>query len=169
MDDLDRVAAWYADPEVMRYIGAGGTRTRAETRVNLEELIDAESRQGFGVWGTVERSSKALIGRCGLMQQEIDGRQALEVLYLIARPHWGRGFATEAAIALRDCAFETLRRPRLVCLVHRQNHASRRVANKAGFRYRREVSVAGQRLDLLECAAPPAVNGCRVDRVCLRC
>ncbi|MBN1512046.1 MAG: GNAT family N-acetyltransferase [Phycisphaerae bacterium] len=139
MNDLNRLAEWYADPEVMRYVGVGRTRTREETRAKLTEMIEAESRQGYGVWATVERASGTLIGRCGLMTWEIEGQHELEVVYLFARPHWGRGFATDAAIAIRDYGFETLRQRRLICLVYRQNRASRRVATKAGFRYRRRV------------------------------
>jgi len=47
MNDLDPLVALYADPDVMRYIGEGGTRSRDETREKLQELIDAEARQGL--------------------------------------------------------------------------------------------------------------------------
>lgn len=146
MDDLDPLAALYADPDVMRYVGAGSARTREETREKLKELIDAEARQGFGVWATIERQTGAFIGRCGLKAWDIEGQRELEVLYLLGRSYWGRGLATEAVIAIRDFAHQVLRQRRLIALIHSANHASRRVAEKAGFRHEREVSFLGHRV-----------------------
>ncbi|MGD8451800.1 MAG: GNAT family N-acetyltransferase [Phycisphaerae bacterium] len=143
MDDLDPLAELYADPDVMRYIGVGGVRTRDGTREKLRELIDAEASQGFGVWATIEWETGTFIGRCGLMTWEIEGQHELEVLYLLGRPYWGRGLGTEAAIAIRDYAEQVLHKRRLIALIHGGNHASRRVAEKAGFRHEREVSFQG--------------------------
>ena len=83
MNDLDSLAELYADPEVMRYVGEG-------TREKLRFLIEAEARQGFGVWATVERSTGRFIGRCGLAVWNVEGRREVEVLYLLGRAHWGQ-------------------------------------------------------------------------------
>lgn len=148
LDDLDPLARLYADPEVMRFIGAGGIRSREETRRKLVEMIDAEACQGFGIWATIERATNAFVGRCGLMIWEIEGREEMELLYLLDRAYWGRGLATEAAIAVRDFAFRELSRRRLVSLIYKDNLASARVAEKAGFHREREVSLWECRVDL---------------------
>jgi len=148
MGDLDAVAELYADPEVMRYIGAGGPRTREVTRIKLQELIDAEARQGFGMWATIERETGRFIGECGLSAWDIEGRREVEVAYLLARAYWGRGLATEAAGAIRDYAFEHLSRKRLISLIYHANEASAKVATKVGMRLERDVHFMGHTVGL---------------------
>lgn len=70
---------------------------------------------------------------------ELEGVQVCEIGYDIASKHWNKGFATEAAKAVRDYAFNTLSIPRLVSLIRVGNHASRRVAEKVGMNLNREV------------------------------
>ena len=69
---------------------------------------------------------------CGLERMELDGVAEWELGYDIRRDVWGRGFATEAARAVADFAFETLMLPRLVSLGRSGNRPSARVAEKLG-------------------------------------
>jgi ribosomal-protein-alanine N-acetyltransferase len=131
-DDLDALAALYADPEIRRWF-PDGTRTREETREELEWIIDVYyARYGYGLWATVLKETGAFIGRCGLLPWEIDGRTEVEVAYLLDRGHWGRGLATEAARAIADHAFATLGVDRLICLIDPGNTASRALATRLG-------------------------------------
>jgi ribosomal-protein-alanine N-acetyltransferase len=130
--DLDALAVLYADPEIRRYF-PDGTRTREETREELEWIIDVYyGRYGYGLWATVLKETGAFIGRCGLLPWEIDGRTEVEVAYLLDREHWRRGLATEAARAIVDHAFATLPVDRLICLIDPGNTASRKVATNLG-------------------------------------
>ena len=132
VDDLDALAALYADPEVRRYF-PDGTRTYEQTREELDWIIEVYyGRYGYGLWATVLRETGAFIGRCGLLPWEIDGRTEVEVAYLLDPRHWGRGLATEAARAIADHAFATLPVERLICMVDPENTASRNVAVKVG-------------------------------------
>jgi ribosomal-protein-alanine N-acetyltransferase len=160
-DDLDDLAAIYADPDVMRYIGSGATKTREETVKVLEfafidnarawpdevlarkpQLRRAIEREcSFGLWATIYKPDHKLIGRCGLLSWDLDGREETEVGYVLAKAYWGRGIATEAARASRDYAFEKLGFDRLISLILPQNAASQRVAIKNGMSYERDVAV----------------------------
>jgi len=62
-----------------------------------------------------------------------------ELGYDFRSDHWNRGYATEAATAVRDYAFDVLELPRLISLIRRGNAASRRVAEKLGMRLVDEV------------------------------
>ena len=73
-----------------------------------------------------------LIGQCGLTWQDWNGRQVLEVGYLFRRDAWGRGYATEAAVACRNYAFETLNAPEVFSIIRDSNLPSRRVAERNG-------------------------------------
>ena len=131
-EDLDDLAALYADPEVRRWF-PDGTRTRAQTAAEIAWVRDVYyARYGYGLWAAELRDTGAFVGRCGLLPWEIDGRTEVEVAYLLGRAHWGRGLATEAARAVIQHAFATLDVDRLIALVTPGNDASARVAVKAG-------------------------------------
>ena len=138
LDDLDRLATLYRDPDVRRYFPEG-ILTYEETREELEHVIDVLYREyGYGLWATIYRESGEFIGRCGLLPWEIDGRFEVEVAYLLDKNYWGQGLATEAAQAIRDHAFGVLNVRRLICLTDRDNLASQNVAAKIGMTFERE-------------------------------
>lgn len=137
---MDRV---FGDPEVMRY--GDGVRTPQWVRSWIVGWVDEHyQRWGFGSWAVVEKSTSAVIGYCGLSR--FPGRCAgdeAEIGFRLARAHWGRGLATEAAMAVCAHAFDALGLPRLVALIDPANAASIRVAEKIGLRYEREVMLPG--------------------------
>jgi RimJ/RimL family protein N-acetyltransferase len=133
LDDLDDMAALFADPEVMRF--SLGTKSREQTERWIKGCQEDYSpeRWGFGLWAVVLKEGGDLIGFCGLSRfDDIDGRPEVEVGYRLARRFWGQGFATEAALATRDCAFQTLGLTRLISIIEPANSASVRVAEKIG-------------------------------------
>jgi len=84
------------------------------------------------------------MGYCGLFYfPDVGGQPETEIGYRLARAYWGRGYATEAARAVRDYAFDTLRLQRLIAMIDPQNGASIRVAEKLGMVYEKEVMFAG--------------------------
>ena len=94
---------------------------------------------GYGLWALVLRSTTEVIGDCGLVNQPMEGVPEIEIGYHVRRDHWRQGIATEAALACRNYGFEHLGCCRLVSLIHPQNLASRRVAEKVGMSYCREI------------------------------
>ena len=158
MDDLDALAELLADPEVMRYVGAGEARgrTRAEAATTLRTLLDEYERWGHGLWAVTapDENGGRPIGWSGLIRWELDEQIEVEVAYLLGRSYWGGGYATEAATAARDHAIRVLGRRRLVSLIYPQNTASIRVAEKLGMAHERDAEFFGQRLLLFSLTAP---------------
>ncbi len=172
MDDLDPLARIYRDPEVRRYFPEG-VLTREQTREELAWIIHVYyERYGFGLWATVLKDTGELVGRCGLLPWKVtrgrDGRPGLdgadeypdtsslievEVAYLLARDHWGRGLGTEAAVAIVGHAFESLHLERLICLFEPENVASRNVAEKIGMRPDGDVELDGELIPVFAIAA----------------
>ncbi len=110
----------------------------------LGRALESYERRGYGPWAVVEKSSSVVIGYGGLfLFPDVNGRPEIEVGYRLARPFWGRGYATEAVIAVRDHAFSTLGLTRLIAIIDPGNIASIRVACKAGMRYETEVMLPG--------------------------
>jgi RimJ/RimL family protein N-acetyltransferase len=80
-----------------------------------------------------------LIGYCGFFSQIVDDVEEIELGYRLHPDHWGQGLATEAARAVRDYGFDDLKLPRLISLIHPNNVASRRVAEKNGMTPEKET------------------------------
>jgi RimJ/RimL family protein N-acetyltransferase len=138
MDDLDALFALYSDEEIRRFFPEG-TLTYEETREELEWFLHGHpSHPELGLWATIYRETDEFIGRCGLLPWTIDGRQEVEVAYLLDKKVWGQGLATEAAQALVQYGFGHLQLSRLICLIDRENEASIRVATKIGMAFEKE-------------------------------
>jgi ribosomal-protein-alanine N-acetyltransferase len=136
--DLDALFLLYRDAEIRRYF-PDGTRTFEETRRELEWFQQGHPEfPRLGLWATVERSSGAFLGRCGLLPWEIDGKSEVELAFLIAKARWGEGLATEAAFGIMDYARAQLGLRRLICLITPGNVASMRVATKVGMSFERK-------------------------------
>jgi RimJ/RimL family protein N-acetyltransferase len=152
--DLGALFALYRDPEMRRHF-PDGTRTLEETQQELEWFLDGHPRHPeLGLWATVERSSGAFLGRCGLLPWKIDGRHEVELAYLIDKSRWGEGFATEAATAIASHASSVLGIERLICLIMPGNAASIRVAEKAGMAFERELVDEHGACHLYACRLP---------------
>lgn len=131
LGDLDFLARMLADPEVMRYYPK--PLDREESAAWLDRQLDRYASHGYGFWLVVDRASGEPLGQTGLIPPRgIEGADETDLGYLIHRPYWRRGFATEAAAACRDYAFDVLGRPRLICLIRPENVPSQGVARKIG-------------------------------------
>ena len=97
-NDSDALAALHADPEVMKYLGDGKPKARAETWLMMASYLGHWELRGFGLWAVEERATDEFIGRIGLLNPE--GWPGLEVAWTLARDRWGKGFATEGAKAV---------------------------------------------------------------------
>ena len=147
--DLDDLAAIYADPQTMRFLG--GPRTREDTRSRLEWMVAAHREQGFGLWATTLRADGMLIGRCGLIVQDVEGATEHEIAYLLGSQWWGRGYATEAAAAIRDHASGALGFDRLISLIDPGNTPSQAVARRIGMQHERDLRFEGRPTSLYAC------------------
>jgi len=130
----------YTDPENMRFMGRQPDSVEFERYHIQRHIANYYDRHEFGLWAVVLKQDGRLIGRCGLLYQPVEGAQEVEVSYLIDRPYWGRGLATEAARAVVKLGFGRYGFSRIVALINPENVGSVRVAEKVGLKYERDVS-----------------------------
>ncbi len=84
-----------------------------------------------------------MVGRGGLQHTYVPGLNAIEVAWAIVPARWNQGLATELAAASVQTAFEMLGLRELVALTLAENIASRRVMEKSGFRFERDIDHVG--------------------------
>lgn len=139
--DLDAYAAMQANPEVMRYLGTGGTRTRAQAWEAMAQALGQWALRGTGQWVIEETTTGAFAGRAGILHPlEWD---APEIAYALDRPFWGRGYASEAARAVHHWAYEVRGLTGLVSYIRPENEASKRVVARLGAEHRTDFELLG--------------------------
>lgn len=132
------------DVEVMRYIAGGVPWRDEQIQSFVNRQIETYRTQGFCRWKLLEKPATNLIGFCGVgfWRDSMDP----EIGWWLARSHWGRGLAIEAArLALRD-AFERVGLNRIVSIAMPDNQASTRIMQKLGLEFDGEFVNEGVRL-----------------------
>jgi len=125
--DFEGYAEMSGDEEAMRYIG--GTLPRAAAWRKFLQMPGAWALQGFAMF-TVETKEGEWLGQLGPWQPE--GWPGTEVGWAFKRSAWGKGYATEAAVAAIDWAFDTLGWSEVIHSISPDNIASQALAQRLG-------------------------------------
>jgi RimJ/RimL family protein N-acetyltransferase len=142
VSDFDAYAEMCADAECMRYIGDGQPLARPMSWRNLAMMVGHWSLRGYGLWAVEERASGILVGRIGFWNPE--GWPGFELGWMLRRSFWGRGYATEGARSAMHFAFTHLKQLQVISLIHPENAASIRVAERLGERWVDSTEVMGK-------------------------
>lgn len=138
LGDLTRM---HRDERVMATLG--GTRSEDESERFLCQSVEHWTRHGFGLWVLGDRQDGRFVGRAGLRHVHVGGADEVELAYALMAEFWGRGLATEASTAILELALGEGRLPEVVAFTLIANLGSRRVMEKLGFRFEREIDHAG--------------------------
>jgi RimJ/RimL family protein N-acetyltransferase len=117
--------------------------TEAEVSDGLAGKVHHWERHGFGMWLLRDRESGEMVGRGGLQHTYTAGLNDVEAGWAIVPERWGQGLATELAHACIEVGFEQLGLLEIVAFTLPDNVPSRRVMEKAGFAYERDIVHAG--------------------------
>lgn len=138
--DFDALHLIFTDPNVMAAFHHDPF-TREQMQRWLQRNLDHQHEFGYGLFSVFLKETGELIGDCGL--EQMDDMNAAELGYDFRSDFWNQGYATEAACAVRDYAFEVLRLPQLISLIRVGNLASKRVAEKVGMTLTEELTRYG--------------------------
>jgi len=140
-DDLDLFAEFFRNEGFIRFSSGNFSRERVKDFVDKAIAWDREGLPSQFV--VVVRESEIPIGYCGFFHQQVDDQPEIEIGYRLHPDHWSKGFATEAAQAVRDHGFGPFKLDRAISLIHPDNTRSRRVAEKNGMTLERETVFKG--------------------------
>lgn len=142
--DFDALHLIFTDLRVMATFDHDPV-TREQMERWLKRNLAHQEEFGYGLFSVLLKDTGEFIGDCGLEQMEVDNMKIAELGYDFRSDFWNRGYATEAAVAVRDYAFDVLHLPELISLIRVGNQASRRVAEKIGMRLAEEFTRYGIR------------------------
>ncbi len=98
----------------------------------LDRQIRRYQKREFGLRAVILKETDEMIGQCGLTMQPWKDEEVLEIGYLFERSHWHKGYATEAARACKQYAFEVLKANKVCSIIRDTNIASQNVAIRNG-------------------------------------
>lgn len=159
--DIDFLDELHGDLRVMRYI-LGRVRSHDENIAYLKRLFELEESHGIGQRIVIRKDDNRPVGRCGMSffyriyEQDIpsyhvdpavmtDGASRVtELGYSFLQEYWGRGYASEAAAAMRDYGLKVQKFPHLHSIIIQENTGSIGVAEKIGAKRMRECLCLGR-------------------------
>jgi ribosomal-protein-alanine N-acetyltransferase len=144
-DDLPALLSMRSKEEVTRYLGTSALQTPEFIRQRLDAYLECYRLHGFGMMAVREKSGGQLVGWSGIQPLEFGFNatppqparetEEIEVGYGFDTPHWGKGYATEAADAWLRYGFEEVGLRRIIAVASPKNAGSRHVMEKLGMRY----------------------------------
>jgi RimJ/RimL family protein N-acetyltransferase len=143
-DDAENVLKIVGDAETMRFYPQ--TLDLSGAKQLIQRHIQFYKQHGIGLWGVTLKTGTEFVGMCGLIPQDVEGEQEVEIGYMFVRSHWGKGYATEAAIRCREYAKQELHLGRVVSLIDCNNFPSQRVAQRIGMKKEKEIVKWGRNI-----------------------
>jgi ribosomal-protein-alanine N-acetyltransferase len=135
--DISTLVDLWCDPDVTKHLG--GPRDRKKIQPLFEEDVENPFAHEFDLWPVEEIATKEVVGYCGLLEKEVDGKNEIEINYIFTPSAWGKGYAQEIGKAIVEYAFSVKKLARLIALIKPENKASEFVAKKIGMKFEKEV------------------------------
>ncbi len=130
--DASNLHLLYSDPEVMRFLPPGPPVTLEQAQQRVERRMKMEAELGYAPFIILKKDSGEFIGSGGV--QPVKDTTDVEIAYHFLPSAWGKGYATEAAVAILDFGFRTVGLREIVAVAYPDNTASWRVLEKIGMR-----------------------------------
>ena len=144
-EDLDAWSVFFINNPQLYFVGI---TEEATPHVHAKKWMDRQLQRytdtGLGMLAIIEKSSNKLIGQVGILQRDVDGERFYEIGYGIIPEKWGKGFASEGAIRIKQYLVAQSIDNKVISLIHQDNIGSQKVAEKNGMHREREWLFEGK-------------------------
>jgi [ribosomal protein S5]-alanine N-acetyltransferase len=139
-DDYKIWMEFLDEPECIKFFPWFAADTTIErSKQWIARQLHRYREKQYGLQALINRHTGEFIGQCGLITQQIDGKQELEVGYHILKKYWGQGYATEAAKAFFEFGFAHKQADSIISIIDIRNTPSQKVAEKNGLKREKQV------------------------------
>ncbi|MBF4518118.1 GNAT family N-acetyltransferase [Flavobacterium sp. ANB] len=138
LSDADGMFELDSNPNVHIFIGNKPVKDIEESREQIKNIQNQYKTFGIGRWAVILKETNEFLGWSGIkfITNEINNHKDFyEIGYRFIEKHWGKGYASEAAIAFVDYAFTEMKVDKLYAYADEGNENSRKVLEKLGFHY----------------------------------
>ncbi len=143
-EDIITWTPFFINNPSLPYLGLDLTLTpEQQSKDWIERQLWRYENSNFGHHALINKGNGQFIGQCGLLTQEVEGKQEIEIGYHILQQHQGVGYATEAAEHFRNYAFSNNITNTLISVIDIRNRASQRVADKIGMIITKQIVYFG--------------------------
>lgn len=133
INDVDIWKNFVSDKNAIKYFPfIKPENPQLEAEVWIQKQLDRYKENRFGLMALIEKSSGNLVGQSGLLRQNIDDKNEVEIGYSLLPDYWRKGFAIEAVRTFKQLAFEKNFCDSLISIIHIENIPSQKVALKNG-------------------------------------
>ncbi len=134
-EDLDPFAKMNRDPRVMEFFPS--TQTYKQTAETMKRFRQHFDDHGYSLYPVIIKATNEFIGFTGLLTVDFKAHftPAVEIGWRLFQPHWGKGYAPEAARSVLALAFNQLKLSEIVSFATKDNARSRRVMEKIDMSY----------------------------------
>ena len=135
-EDVDNIFLLDSNPDVMKYVGVSPITKKEESSKMINNILNQYEKNGTGRLAVIEKESNQFIGWSGikLLTEEVNGfKNVYELGYRFLPEFWGKGYATESAIASLDLGFNQLNTDKIYAYADVGNESSNRILTKLGF------------------------------------
>ena len=140
-DDAEFILKLVNEPSFIRFIGDKGVRNRADAVQYIQTgPVASYERFGFGLYLVELRESRVPIGMCGLVKR--DSLPDVDVGFAFLPAFWSKGYASEAAAAVKAYGKDVLGIKRLVAITNPDNESSIKLLEKIGLRFDRMIRLS---------------------------
>lgn len=143
-EDFNNIFRIFIDEKVMKSFNLRSF-SRLQMQNWIERNLNHQKKYGYGLYSVILKLNQELIGDCGLEHTQFEGKECVEIGYDFLSRYWSKGYATEAATAIKDYAIKKLKIDiKVICSFIRENNkASQRVAEKIGMQRVKEYENYG--------------------------
>jgi RimJ/RimL family protein N-acetyltransferase len=146
-EDADFILRLLNEPSFIQNIGDRGVRTLEDARSYILRVpLDSYEKNGFGLYLVILKESGKPIGMCGLIKR--DQLEDVDIGYAFLPEFWSKGYAVEAALAVKEYARDVIGLKRLIAITDPENQASIRVLEKIGLRFEKMVRLSEDDIEL---------------------
>jgi len=146
-EDAEFILELVNEPSFIQNIGDRGVRTLEDARAYiLRVAISSYEKNGFGLYLVELKEAGQAIGMCGLIKR--DGLEDVDIGYAFLPKFWSKGYAREAALAVKDYARDAVGLKRLVAITDPENQGSIRVLENIGLKYEKMIRLSEDDIEL---------------------
>jgi ribosomal-protein-alanine N-acetyltransferase len=145
-EDIEGMYDLDSDPLVHRYLGNNPINNREEAKAIIANVRKQYDENGIGRWALIDKLTKEFIGWSGL-KYEKQVRQEMhyyDIGYRLRRKFWGKGIATESALAALKYGFEVMNLAEIYGGAHIENIASNKILNNIGLKFIETFDLDGE-------------------------